>query len=200
MKASVRLCVIALLYHQSLDALVRSKELELEQAAEAYRNLQWLKQKSEEKEKTALREKDTIVQQLQAALQVRSQETQVTDKNANYKGLQSAAVWPNRCFQFDFCKQNRFADRGPRGGFLSYVHVQDLTAALVARVQAGPSGVMEELKARLALKEKLFQELLSDHSRQTDEHQAQVQDLLSTLSSKDQYLQVCSGVKGRMSS
>lgn len=125
----------------SLDALVRSKELELEQAAEAYRNLQWLKQKSEEKEKTALREKDAIVQQLQAALQVRSQET------------------------------------------------QDLTAALVARVQAGPSGVMEELKARLALKEKLFQELLSDRSRQTDEHQAQVQDLLSTLGSKDQYLQ-----------
>ncbi|XP_007567971.1 myomegalin isoform X12 [Poecilia formosa] len=125
----------------SLDALVRSKELELEQAAEAYRNLQWLKQKSEEKEKTALREKDTIIHQLQAALQARSQE------------------------------------------------MQDLTTTLVARVQAGPTGVVEELKARLALKEKLFQELLSDRTRQTDEHQAQVLDLLSTLSSKDQYLQ-----------
>uniref|UniRef100_A0A3B3UCA7 CDK5 regulatory subunit-associated protein 2/Myomegalin coiled coil domain-containing protein n=1 Tax=Poecilia latipinna TaxID=48699 RepID=A0A3B3UCA7_9TELE len=126
----------------SLDALVRSKELELEQAAEAYRNLQWLKQKSEEKETTALREKDTIIHQLQAALQARSQE------------------------------------------------MQDLTTTLVARVQAGPTGVVEELKARLALKEKLFQELLSDRTRQTDEHQAQVLDLLSTLSSKDQYLQV----------
>ncbi|KAM4556869.1 myomegalin isoform 3-T3 [Fundulus diaphanus] len=125
----------------SLDALVRSKELELEQAAEAYRNLQWLKQKSEEKEKTALREKDAIIRQLQAALQARSQE------------------------------------------------MQDLTTALAARAQAGPTGVVEELKARLALKEKLFQELLSDRSRQTDEHQAQVQDLLNTLSSKDQYLQ-----------
>ncbi|KAK5613901.1 hypothetical protein CRENBAI_014666 [Crenichthys baileyi] len=125
----------------SLDALVRSKELELEQAAEAYRNLQWLKQKSEEKEKSALREKDTIIHQLQAALQARSQE------------------------------------------------MQDLTTALVARVQAGPTGVVEELKAQLALKEKLFQELLSDRSQQTDEHQAQVQYLLNTLSSKDQYLQ-----------
>ncbi|XP_027876210.1 myomegalin isoform X8 [Xiphophorus couchianus] len=125
----------------SLDALVRSKELELEQAAEAYRNLQWLKQKSEEKEKTALREKDTIIHQLQAALQARSQE------------------------------------------------MQDLTTALVARVQSGPTGVVEELKARLALKEKLFQELLSDRTRQTDEHQAQILDLLSTLGSKDQYLQ-----------
>uniref|UniRef100_A0A3B4YR53 CDK5 regulatory subunit-associated protein 2/Myomegalin coiled coil domain-containing protein n=1 Tax=Seriola lalandi dorsalis TaxID=1841481 RepID=A0A3B4YR53_SERLL len=126
----------------SLDSLVRGKELELEQAAEAYRNLQWLKQQSEEKERNTLREKDTIINQLQAALQSRSQET------------------------------------------------QDLTAALVARVQAGPTEVVEELKARLALKEKLFQELLSDRSRQSNEHQTQVQDLLSTLSSKDQYLQV----------
>ncbi|XP_029310085.1 myomegalin isoform X3 [Cottoperca gobio] len=125
----------------SLDALVRGKELELEQAAEAYRNLQWLKQQSEEKERNTLREKDTIISQLQAALQTHSQEA------------------------------------------------QDLTAALVARAQAGPTEVVEELKARLALKEKLFQELLSDRSRQSNEHQAQVQDMLNTLSSKDQYLQ-----------
>lgn len=57
---------------------MRGKELELEQAAEAYRNLQWLKQQSEEKERNTLREKDTIISQLQAALQTRSQETQVT--------------------------------------------------------------------------------------------------------------------------
>uniref|UniRef100_A0A3Q1G324 Uncharacterized protein n=1 Tax=Acanthochromis polyacanthus TaxID=80966 RepID=A0A3Q1G324_9TELE len=126
----------------SLDGLGRSKELELEQAAEAYRNLQWLKQQAEEKERSTLREKDGIINQLQAALQTRSQET------------------------------------------------QDLTAALVARVQASPSEVVEELKARLALKEKLFQELLSDRSRQSNEHQAQIHDLLSTLSSKDQYLQL----------
>lgn len=68
--------------------------------------------------------------------------------------------------------------------------MQDLTATVVSRAQAGPTEVVEELKARLALKEKLFQELLSDRSRQSSEHQAQIQDLLSTLNSKDQYLQV----------
>ncbi|XP_077955092.1 myomegalin isoform X3 [Gasterosteus aculeatus] len=125
----------------SLDALVRGKELELEQAAEAYRNLQWLKQQSEEKERNTLREKEAIISQLQAALQTHSLEA------------------------------------------------QDLTATLVARVQAGPTEVVEELKARLALKEKLFQELISDRSRQSNEHQAQVQEMLDTLSSKDQYLQ-----------
>lgn len=74
-----------------------------------------------------------------------------------------------------------------------FVSVQDLTAALVARVQAGPTEVVEELKARLALKEKLFQELLSDRSRQSNEHQMLVQDMLNTLGSKDQYLQVGRG-------
>ncbi|XP_031663220.1 myomegalin isoform X5 [Oncorhynchus kisutch] len=127
-----------------LDALVRGKELDVEQTAEALRNLQWLQQQSEEREKCTLRERDTLISQLQTALQTRSQET------------------------------------------------QDLTAALLAKVQAGPSGVVEELKARLALKEKLFQELLSDRSRQSHEHQAQVQDLLSTISTKDQYIQDCS--------
>lgn len=57
---------------------MRSKELELEQAAEAYRNLQWMKQHSEEKDRNSLRERDSIINQLQAALQARSQETQVT--------------------------------------------------------------------------------------------------------------------------
>ncbi|KAK7945717.1 hypothetical protein WMY93_001445 [Mugilogobius chulae] len=125
----------------SLDSLVRSKDLELEQAAEAYRNLQWLKQHSGEKDRNALRERESIISQLQAALQARIRET------------------------------------------------QDLTAALAARVQTAPNEVIEELKARLSLKEKLFQELLSDRSRQSNEHLAQIQDLLSTISSKDQYLQ-----------
>lgn len=73
---------------------MRSKELELEQAAEAYRNLQWLKQKSEEEERNALREKDALVHQLQAALQARSQETQVPRAHLFYSaGLTHAAVF-----------------------------------------------------------------------------------------------------------
>lgn len=73
-------CVFSVCFlpqHQSLDALVRSKELELEQAAEAYRNLQWLRQKSEEEERNTLREKEALIKQLQAALQARSHEMQV---------------------------------------------------------------------------------------------------------------------------
>ena len=56
---------------------MRGKELDVEQTAEAHRNLQWLQQQSEEREKSTLRERDTLINQLQSALQTRSRETQV---------------------------------------------------------------------------------------------------------------------------
>lgn len=85
---------------QSLDALVRGKELELEQAAEAYRNLQWLKQQSEEKERNTLREKDTIIGQLQAALQTHSQETQVTYTDIHF--IHAFVVMASDCLLCNF--------------------------------------------------------------------------------------------------
>lgn len=68
--------------------------------------------------------------------------------------------------------------------------LQDLRSSLLARIQLAPSDVLEELKVRLQLKDRLFQEVLSDRTRQAHEHQEQVQDLLRTISSRDQYIQV----------
>lgn len=125
----------------SLDVLVRGKELEMEQSQEVCRKLQWLKQQCDEKNISALREKDNIITHLHTTLHTRSKET------------------------------------------------EDLTAALMAKVSPGANEAVEELRSRLALKERLFQELLSDHSRQTQEHHTQVQDLLNTIGSRDQYIQ-----------
>uniref|UniRef100_A0A4W5Q588 Si:ch211-242b18.1 n=1 Tax=Hucho hucho TaxID=62062 RepID=A0A4W5Q588_9TELE len=77
---------------------------------------------------------------------------------------------------------------------------EDLTGALLGKVKAGPSDVVEELKARLSLKEKLFQELLSDRSRQAQEHHTLVQDLLNTISTRDQYIQDSAGRLGEVMS
>ncbi|KAM4721031.1 myomegalin isoform 3-T3 [Rhinophrynus dorsalis] len=60
----------------SLDNLVKSKDLELEQITAAYKNLQWLKQEMEEKSRHSLNERDTIMQQLQKALQERTKEVE----------------------------------------------------------------------------------------------------------------------------
>ncbi|KAM3620473.1 uncharacterized protein V6R79_024077 [Siganus canaliculatus] len=125
----------------SLEVLVRGKALEVDQVCEAWRNVQRQQQESEERQSRALRERDAIVGQLQAALQARTQE------------------------------------------------VQDLRSSLLAQIHSAPGNVLDELKVRLQLKDRLFQEVLADRTRQSQEHQEQVQDLLRTISSRDQYIQ-----------
>ncbi|TKS75200.1 Myomegalin Cardiomyopathy-associated protein 2 [Collichthys lucidus] len=66
---------------------------------------------------------------------------------------------------------------------------QDLRCSLLAQIQSAPSDVLEELKVRLQLKDRLFQEVLADRTHQVQEHQEQVQDLLRTISGRDQYIQ-----------
>ncbi|KAM9358453.1 myomegalin [Symphorus nematophorus] len=66
---------------------------------------------------------------------------------------------------------------------------QDLRCSLLAQIQSAPSDVLEELKVRLQLKDRLFQEVLADRTHQAQEHQQQVQDLLRTISFRDQYIQ-----------
>lgn len=67
---------------------------------------------------------------------------------------------------------------------------QALRCALLPQSQSDPSKVLEELKLRLQLKDRLFQEVLADRMLQAQEHQEEVQDLLQTISSRDQYIQV----------
>ncbi|XP_042177540.1 myomegalin isoform X4 [Oncorhynchus tshawytscha] len=136
----------------SLEVLVRGKGLELEQVYEAWRSVQRHHEDREERHSRSLRERDTLISQLQNALHTRTNEA------------------------------------------------EDLTGALLDKVKAGPSEVVDELKARLSLKEKLFQELLSDHSRQAQEHHSQVQDLLNTIGTRDQYIQESSGRLGEVMS
>ncbi|CAB1422575.1 unnamed protein product, partial [Pleuronectes platessa] len=66
---------------------------------------------------------------------------------------------------------------------------QDLRCSLLAQVHSAPCDVLEELKLRLQLKDRLFQEVLSDRTRQAQEHQDQVQGLLTSIGSRDQYIQ-----------
>ncbi|XP_073414119.1 myomegalin-like [Dendrobates tinctorius] len=60
----------------SLDNLMKAKDLELEQISAAYKNLQWLKQETEEKYMSCLNERECIIHQLQKNLQERNEEIQ----------------------------------------------------------------------------------------------------------------------------
>ncbi|XP_069009006.1 myomegalin isoform X2 [Embiotoca jacksoni] len=66
---------------------------------------------------------------------------------------------------------------------------QELRCSLLAQVHSAPGHVLEELKLRLQLKDRLFQDLLADRTHQAQEHEGQVQDLLRTIGARDQYIQ-----------
>ncbi|KAK9980384.1 hypothetical protein ABG768_013749, partial [Culter alburnus] len=119
-----------------LDALVRSKELELERTLETCRKLEWMKQQSDEKHTLAVRERDGVIQRLQTALHTHSKET------------------------------------------------EELRSVLLGKVSA--ADVLQELQAHLSMKERLFQEVMSDRSRQLQEHHKQLSELLDTISTRDQ--------------
>ncbi|KAK7133682.1 hypothetical protein R3I94_015521 [Phoxinus phoxinus] len=134
----------------SLELLLRGKGLELEQVCEAWRNAQGVQREREESHMRSLRERDTLIGQLQTSLHTHAKET------------------------------------------------EDMTAVLLSKVSVGSSEVAEELKSRLQLKERLFQELLSDRTRQTQEHHSQVQNLLNTLNSREQYIKDSAGRVGQV--
>ncbi|XP_048063091.1 myomegalin isoform X9 [Megalobrama amblycephala] len=75
---------------------------------------------------------------------------------------------------------------------------EDMTVVLLSKMPVGSSEVAEELKSRLQLKERLFQELLSDRTKQTQEHYSQVQDLLNTINSREQYIKDSAGRVGQL--
>uniref|UniRef100_A0A8C9F1B2 Phosphodiesterase 4D interacting protein n=1 Tax=Pavo cristatus TaxID=9049 RepID=A0A8C9F1B2_PAVCR len=65
--------------------------------------------------------------------------------------------------------------------------VEELTATLLCKLGPGQSEVAEELCLRLQRKEKMLQELLSDRNRQAMEHDAEIQELLQAMSTKEQW-------------
>ncbi|XP_016395745.1 myomegalin isoform X4 [Sinocyclocheilus rhinocerous] len=119
-----------------LDALVRSKDLDLERTQESCRKLEWMKQQSDERHTLAVQERDGIIHQLQTALGSHSRES------------------------------------------------EELRSVLLGKVSAADE--LQQLQSHLSMKERLFQEVMSDRSRQAQEHLRQITELLHTISTRDQ--------------
>ncbi|XP_026108731.1 myomegalin-like isoform X2 [Carassius auratus] len=131
-----------------LDALVRSKDLDLERTQETFQKLEWLKQQSDEKHTFAVQERDGIIQQLQKALRSHSRES------------------------------------------------EELRSVLLEEVST--ADLLHDLQSHLTMKEHLFQEVMSDRSRQAQEHHRQLTELLHTISSRDQDMKDYSQQSGRV--
>ncbi|XP_051554536.1 myomegalin-like isoform X2 [Myxocyprinus asiaticus] len=123
----------------SLDAVVSSKQLDLERMQEACRRLECLKEQSDDKHAHAVRERDDIINQLQTTLHTLNKQT------------------------------------------------EELRSVLIGQVSS--ADVLQQLQSHLSVKERLFEEVMSERSRQTQEHYTQLNQLLDTISARDQYTQ-----------
>ncbi|XP_055976282.1 myomegalin isoform X12 [Sorex fumeus] len=70
--------------------------------------------------------------------------------------------------------------------------VEDLSATLLCKLGPGQVEIAEELCQRLQQKERMLQELLSDRNQQAAEHGLEIQNLLQSMSSREQESQVAS--------
>ncbi|XP_026132183.1 myomegalin-like isoform X1 [Carassius auratus] len=61
---------------------------------------------------------------------------------------------------------------------------EELRSVLLGKVSAADE--LQQLQSHLSMKERLFQEVMSDRSRQAQEHRRQITELLDTISSRDQ--------------
>ncbi|TSN30226.1 Myomegalin [Bagarius yarrelli] len=122
------------------EMLLRGKSVELEQVSEAWRGSQRVQRECEDRHKCSLRERDTLISQLQTTLHTRTKEN------------------------------------------------EEFTAALFSKVPLSSGELVEKLKSQLKAQERLFQELLTQHSRQTQEHHTHIQELLNAMGTREQFM------------
>lgn len=124
----------------SFDAVIKERDLELQQLLNSLKNLQRSKDETEENLQRALREKDAIIQHLQQALDNKT------------KDMEEMA--------------NRVLNQSESQG-------RDLA---------------EQMSQRLKVTEAMLSEAVKDRERLVTENQTAVENLLATISSKDQLL------------
>ncbi|XP_052443753.1 myomegalin isoform X2 [Carassius gibelio] len=124
----------------SFDALIKERDLELQQLLNSLKNLQRCKDETEQNLQRALREKDAIIQHLQQAL------------------------------------DNKTRD------------MEEMAGRVLSQSESQGRDLAEQMSQRLKVTEAMLSEAVKDRERLVTENQAAVQNLLATISSKDQLL------------
>lgn len=147
-----------------------------------------------------LREKDRDLEKLQCVLSNNEETITSLEMLLRGKGLeleQVSEAWRSAQFSQREREESYMRSLRERDNLISQLQTslhtrtkeaEGMTAVLLSKVSVPSREVSEELKSRLQLKERLFQELLSDCNRQTQEHHQQVQDLLNAINAREQYI------------
>ncbi|XP_043085814.1 LOW QUALITY PROTEIN: CDK5 regulatory subunit-associated protein 2 [Puntigrus tetrazona] len=124
----------------SFDALIKERDLELQQLLNSLKNLQRCKDEAEQNLQRALREKDAIIQHLQQAL------------------------------------DNKTRD------------MEEMANRVLNQSESQGRDLAEQMSQRLKVTEAMMSEAVKDRERLVTENQTTVENLLTTISSKDQLL------------
>ncbi|XP_078114405.1 myomegalin isoform X3 [Sander vitreus] len=179
---------------RALERAVDDKFRSVEEKEEATRRLQLLLRERErdlERQRCVLANNEETITSLEVLLRGKALELE-----------QVCAAWRSVQRQHHESEQRQSGVLRERDAIVSQLQAalhartqeaQELRCSLLAPIQSAPNDVLEELKARLQLKDRLFQEVLVDRTKQAQQHHEQVQDLLRTISSRDQYIQESAG-------
>uniref|UniRef100_A0A8C5D576 Myomegalin-like n=1 Tax=Gouania willdenowi TaxID=441366 RepID=A0A8C5D576_GOUWI len=162
---------------------VEEKEAELCKLQQLLRE----KEHDSERQRRALRNNEETISSLELLL--RGKNAELTQLNDAWKDVQRLTEKRDELEESVVKERDVIISELQGALHASTQEVQDLRSVLLPQVQSAPAHVLEELKLRLQLKDRLFQEVLTDRSRQAQQHQQQVQELCEALSSRDQYMQ-----------
>ncbi|KAI9523941.1 hypothetical protein NQZ68_022574 [Dissostichus eleginoides] len=187
---------------QKLRQRIKERDRALERAVdEKFRSVEE-KEEETRRLRLLLREKERDLERQRCVLS--NNEETITSLELLLRGKaleleQVCDAWRNAQRQHQQSAGRQSGILGERDAFIGQLQgalharsqeAQDMRCSLLAQIQSAPSDVLEELKIRLQLKDRLFEEVLADRTQQAKEHHEQVQDLLRTISSRDQYIQV----------
>ncbi|XP_047230560.1 myomegalin isoform X4 [Girardinichthys multiradiatus] len=179
---------------RALEAAVDKKFRSMEEKEEDTRRLQVLLRENErdlERQRCVLANNEETIASLEALLRGKALELD-----------QVSVAWRNVQKQQQDVEDQQKRILGERDCIIDQLQAallartqeaQDLRCSLLPQIHSAPGHVLEELKVRLQLKDHLFQNVMSDRTRQAQEHQEQLQDLLRTISTRDQYIQDSAG-------
>ncbi|KAG9351132.1 hypothetical protein JZ751_025022 [Albula glossodonta] len=154
-----------------LDKLLRVKELQLEQASESSRNLQVLKQESEEKLLHSLKEREAIISQLQCSLRSYTKEAQVLSDRSRQAQQHHSEVQE---------LINTVTTRDQ--------YIQD-SAGRLGQVIREQTDELQELRRQLVCREREVRELSREKEQQGWDPHLEISRLQSQLQEKEAFIQ-----------
>ena len=157
--------------------MIKEKDVELQHLANTLKNLQRTKQDLEDNLNRALREKDSIISQLQLLLQGKTNDMEVS-LGISYLYIPNIS-WLHKYFLLCGVVSKPF-----------FYCLQEMSQAMLSQSQSQARDLAEKMGQRLKVTEAMLAEATKARENLVTDNESAVEGLLATISSKDKLLKV----------